>query len=139
MIVDGLAAETTLELPLLVVLNGCEIDLRQPAADLEIFFEASGAGDAWFDLTSLKLTLLTDPGRTLVVYERDHNVRQIWMDQDFPEGYPVSYMGYSVGRWDGNVLVVETKYLGARANNWLDSAGHLRWSARAGRSGSPHG
>lgn len=65
------------------------------------------------------------PGRVLVLYERDHNVRQIWMDQDHPEGYPVSYMGYSTGRWDGDMLVVETKYLGARTNNWLDSAGHL--------------
>ncbi len=41
----------------------CEIDLRQPAADLEIFCEASGAGEAWFDLPSLKLTRLSDPGR----------------------------------------------------------------------------
>ena len=41
----------------------CEIELRQPAADLEIFCEASGAGEAWFDLPSLKLTRLTDPGR----------------------------------------------------------------------------
>jgi len=65
------------------------------------------------------------PGRVLMLYERDHNVRQIWMDQDFPEGYPVSYMGYAIGRWDGDALVVETKYLGARKNNWLDSAGHL--------------
>lgn len=41
----------------------CEIDLRQPAADLEIFCEAAGAGEAWFDPASLKLTRLTDPGR----------------------------------------------------------------------------
>jgi hypothetical protein len=69
--------------------------------------------------------ILHVPGRTLVLYERDHNVRQIWMNQDFPEGYPLSYMGYSIGRWDGDTLVAETKYLGARENNWLDSAGHL--------------
>ncbi len=41
----------------------CEIDLRQPAADLEIYCEATGAGEAWFDPLSLKLTRLTDPGR----------------------------------------------------------------------------
>jgi hypothetical protein len=41
----------------------CEIDLRQPVADLEILCEASGAGEAWFDLPSLRLTRLTDPGR----------------------------------------------------------------------------
>jgi hypothetical protein len=41
----------------------CEIDLRQPLADLEIFCEASGGGEAWFDSASLRLTRLTDPGR----------------------------------------------------------------------------
>jgi spore coat protein H len=41
----------------------CEIDLRQPAADLEIFCEVSGVGEAWFDRRSLKLTRITDPGR----------------------------------------------------------------------------
>lgn len=41
----------------------CEIDLRQPVADLEILCEASGPGEASFDLQSLKITRLTDPGR----------------------------------------------------------------------------
>jgi hypothetical protein len=41
----------------------CEIDLRQPVADLEIYCEAAGAGEAWFDPASLKLTRRTDPGR----------------------------------------------------------------------------
>lgn len=64
------------------------------------------------------------PGRVLILYERDHNVRQIWMDQQAPENYPPSFMGYATGRWDGNTLVVDTKYLRGQ-NNWLDSAGHL--------------
>jgi spore coat protein H len=41
----------------------CEIDLRQPVADLDIICEASGTGEAWFDKESLKLTRITDPGR----------------------------------------------------------------------------
>ena len=41
----------------------CEIDLRQPVAELEIRCEASGDGEASFDLRSLRLTRLTDPGR----------------------------------------------------------------------------
>jgi hypothetical protein len=40
----------------------CELDLRQPVADVEILCEASGPGEAWFDLPTLKLTRLTDPG-----------------------------------------------------------------------------
>jgi spore coat protein H len=41
----------------------CEIDLRQPLADLDIICEAFGNGEAWFDKASLKLTRITDPGR----------------------------------------------------------------------------
>ena len=41
----------------------CEIDLRQPVGELEMRCEASGEGEAWFDLRSLRLTRLTDPGR----------------------------------------------------------------------------
>jgi spore coat protein H len=41
----------------------CEIDVRQPVAELEIRCEASGDGEASFDLSSLRLTRLTDPGR----------------------------------------------------------------------------
>ena len=68
--------------------------------------------------------ILHVPGRVVVLYERDHNVRQIWMDQQAPEGYPLSYMGYATGRWDGETLVVDTVHLRGQ-NNWLDSAGHL--------------
>lgn len=41
----------------------CELDLRQPIADVEILCEASSPGEAQFDLSTLKLTRLTDPGR----------------------------------------------------------------------------
>ncbi|MBF8305531.1 MAG: hypothetical protein HW398_719 [Acidobacteria bacterium] len=64
------------------------------------------------------------PGRVVILYERDHWVRQIWMDQQPPADYPPSFMGYSTGRWDGDTLVVDTIHLRGK-NNWLDSAGHL--------------
>ena len=41
----------------------CEIDLRQPLAELELHCEAAGLGEAGFDLRSLRLTRWTDPGR----------------------------------------------------------------------------
>lgn len=63
------------------------------------------------------------PGRVVILYERDHWVRQIWMDQQHPADYPPSFMGHSTGRWDGDTLVVDTIHL--RGQNWLDSAGHL--------------
>ena len=65
--------------------------------------------------------ILQVPGRFIILYERDHMVRQIWMDQQHPENYPPGFVGHSVGRWDGDTLVVDTINLKA---NWLDSAGH---------------
>ena len=68
--------------------------------------------------------ILDVPGRVVILYERDHWVRQIWMDQEHPPDYPPSFMGHSTGRWDGDALVVDTIHLRGK-NNWLDSAGHL--------------
>ena len=41
----------------------CEVDLRQPAADLDFWCEASGPGEAFFELASLRVIRLNDPGR----------------------------------------------------------------------------
>ncbi|HUR46404.1 MAG TPA: CotH kinase family protein [Candidatus Saccharimonadales bacterium] len=41
----------------------CDIDLRQPLADLELICEVTGSAQAWFDKNSFQLTRLTDPGR----------------------------------------------------------------------------
>lgn len=62
------------------------------------------------------------PGRVIMMFERDSRTRQIWMNGEHPRGYPLSFMGHSVGTWDGDTLVVDTTRL--RGNNWLDTAGH---------------
>ena len=49
--------------------------------------------------------------RTLVtvLYEVPNNFRQIFMDgRDLPKDPSPTWQGYSVGRWDGDTLVVET-------------------------------
>jgi hypothetical protein len=49
--------------------------------------------------------------------------RQIFMDGRPLESDPnPSWMGYSVGRWDGDTLVVESA--GFNAESWLDANGH---------------
>jgi hypothetical protein len=42
----------------------------------------------------------------------------------FPEGDALNptYLGYSIGRWEGDTLVVENK--GFNENSWLDYFGH---------------
>jgi hypothetical protein len=52
------------------------------------------------------------PGKILMLHEVAHNVRIIYMNRTAPpKDTPMSFLGYSVGRWDGNTLVVETTHL----------------------------
>ena len=63
------------------------------------------------------------PGRVLIVFEVDSKVRHIWMDgRGHPEDPHPTWMGHSIGRWDGDTLVVDT--VGLNDKSWLDSGGH---------------
>jgi hypothetical protein len=56
-------------------------------------------------------------------FERDHWVRRIYMDgRGHPEGYPVTWMGHSIGKYDGDALVVDTVLVNDRT--WIDGIGH---------------
>ena len=49
--------------------------------------------------------------------------RQIFMDgRALPKDPNPSFMGYSVGRWDGDTLVVDS--IGFNETSWLDFGGH---------------
>mgnify|MGYP000852624464 CR=1 FL=1 len=65
--------------------------------------------------------LRMSPGKITIVHEVAHNIRQIHMDQPMPEKVPTSFLGYSVGHWDGDVLVIETK--GTDPRTWIDEEG----------------
>jgi hypothetical protein len=52
------------------------------------------------------------PGTILMLHEVAHNVRIIHMDQkEAPKGTPRTFLGYSVGHWEGNTLVVATSHM----------------------------
>lgn len=58
----------------------------------------------------------------IVVLSEDLSFRQIFLDgRPLPKDPSPSFMGYSVGRWDGDTLVVET--VGFKETTWLDFAG----------------
>src|SRR5438477_7998357 len=53
----------------------------------------------------------------------DLSYRQIFLDgRDLPKDPNPTWMGYSIGRWDGDTLVVDTA--GFNDRTWLDFAGH---------------
>jgi hypothetical protein len=66
--------------------------------------------------------IVQTPGLLVVMLELG-GTRQIYTDgrKHMPDNSP-SWLGYSVGRWEGDTLVVET--VGFNGKNWLDIIGH---------------
>ena len=63
------------------------------------------------------------PNRMVQFFEWTHVWRDIWLDgRQLPKDPDPRWMGYSVGRWEGDTLVVETVGFDERA--WLDELGH---------------
>ena len=59
----------------------------------------------------------------VILYESFTMFRQIFLDgRELPKDPQPSWMGYSTGRWDGDVLVVESS--GFTDQSWLDGSGH---------------
>ena len=64
------------------------------------------------------------PGLIVMLYESPNSPhRTVFTDgRDLPKDPNPTWLGYSVGRWDGDTLVITTTGFNDRA--WLDSAGH---------------
>jgi hypothetical protein len=68
--------------------------------------------------------IIQAPGHFVVLYEAMGVSRHIFMDgRDLAplDTIDATWMGYSTGRWDGDVLVVDTKGFNGKA--WLDQSG----------------
>jgi len=62
------------------------------------------------------------PGVTVILYEGFTTFRQIFTDgRELPKDPQPSWLGYSVGKWDGDTFVVET--IGVNEKTWMDNAG----------------
>jgi len=61
-------------------------------------------------LASYPITIAQSPKSILMVSENENQIRRIYTDgRDFPEDYPETRAGYSIGHWEGDTLVIETK------------------------------
>ena len=80
------------------------------------------------DLVPYPFKILTVPNMVVILYEAVHSYRQIFTDgRSMPTDPNPAWFGYSVGRWDGDTLIVETA--GFNDNVWLDNFGHPATSA----------
>jgi hypothetical protein len=75
------------------------------------------------DSTGSEMVRIVQTPQLIVMLNPDLTYRQIWMDGRRLESAPnPSWMGYSVGRWDGDALVVES--FGFNTGTWLDRDGN---------------
>jgi hypothetical protein len=58
------------------------------------------------------------PGRIFQFFEYHREWRVIWMDGQHPKDLESTYMGNSVGKWDGDTLVVDT--IGFNGKEFVD-------------------
>ena len=75
-------------------------------------------------LQPFPMQIVQTPKEVIILFEYDHTVRHIYTDgrPHSPDLTP-SYMGDSIGHWDGDTLVVDT--VGFNDKTWLDRDGHV--------------
>ena len=80
----------------------------------------AGVPAAWMQPAPIKIA--QNRGVTFVLYETRGMYRQVFTDgRALPKDPNPSWMGYSVGRWEGDVFVVES--IGFNDKTWLDGIG----------------
>lgn len=68
------------------------------------------------------MEIVQAPGRVLMIFEYDHLMRQIFTDgREHRTDLAPSWMGDSIGHWEGETLVVETTQFNDKT--WLDRRG----------------
>ena len=70
--------------------------------------------------------IVETPTHIFLLTEAVHGYRQVFMDgRKHPSGEDLqpSWLGHSIGRWEGNTLVVDT--VGFNDQTWFDNVGHV--------------
>lgn len=102
--------------------KGVSDPYRQGLPQVDPFMYCLPSGTPRAYTAPLPFDLVQVPGRIYMVFQTNPLVRYIYTDgRGHPDGFPVTFMGHSIGRWDGDTLVVDT--LGIDETSWLDTVG----------------
>jgi len=67
--------------------------------------------------------IIQTPNLVVILFEGNiHSYRQIFIDGTHPKDLDPTWYGHSIGKWEGDELVVDT--VGFNGKTWLDLAGH---------------
>jgi hypothetical protein len=81
------------------------------------------SGTPYVYFNPFPVQIVQTPKEVIILYEYDHTVRHIYIDgRKHPDDVTPTYMGHSIGHWDGDTLVVDT--VGFNGKTWLDRVGH---------------
>ena len=74
-------------------------------------------------LIPFPMQVVQAPGEVILLFEYDHYIRHVYLDRrEHPKELDLTWMGDSIGSWEGNTLVVDTK--GLNDKTWIDQVGH---------------
>jgi hypothetical protein len=69
-----------------------------------------------------EITFIQTPKIVYILYEYTKIWRAVYMDRDHPKDPDTSWLGDSVGKYEGGTLVIDT--IGFNDKTWLDQTGH---------------
>jgi hypothetical protein len=69
----------------------------------------------------LPLEIVQTPTRVIIVHEGVQALREIYLNRQHPKDLDPTFSGDSVGKWEGDTLVVDT--IGFNDKTWLDAVG----------------
>jgi hypothetical protein len=73
-------------------------------------------------LLSIPVKIVQTPGLTMILYEEFTRFRQVFTDgRPHPPVASPAWLGYSIGKWEGDWFVVDTR--GFNDKSWLDDSG----------------
>jgi hypothetical protein len=67
------------------------------------------------------IEIVQTPGRVTILHEVAHEVRRFYIDQKQPANLKDTFLGHSVGHWEGDTLVVDT--IGINDRSFIDDEG----------------
>lgn len=68
------------------------------------------------------MLILQTPAKMAMVFQEDREVRHVYMNQSHLKNVSPTYSGHSVGRWEGDTLVIDT--IGYNGKGQLDEMGN---------------
>jgi hypothetical protein len=68
------------------------------------------------------MEIIQTPGRVILFFEYGNYVRQIFTDGRKHQNLTPTWMGDSIGKWEGDTLVIDAS--GFNDKTWIDSEGH---------------